>query len=380
MRNSLSNIKSTISRNATNALGWKTDRKIVVFESDDWGSIRMRDLKTYNYLLRNGIRVDLCPYNKYDTIASNNDLTALYETLDKFKDINNNPPVITFNTNTANPDFSKIKDSGYVKYYYKEFTETIKEYYINQRVFDVWEEGIKKRFVYPQYHHREHVNTQLWLELLRDNNKAIKLAFDQEIFGLSFATSKEIKVPYLGSLIIKNNQAFKEISSAIIDGAKIFNKTFKFESKSMIAPLYTWDKKLEKPMQTSGIKYLQAGNIQKVYDYSMLKSKRILNPLGSSNDLGQIYLNRNCSFEPSIDQKKFDIDNVIKEISSAFFWKKPAVLSTHRLNFIGSIDESNRSKNLCHLKDMLEKIQKKWPDVEFMTSTQLGNMMSNNTK
>jgi hypothetical protein len=28
-------------RNITHILGWKTKRKIVVFESDDWGSIRM---------------------------------------------------------------------------------------------------------------------------------------------------------------------------------------------------------------------------------------------------------------------------------------------------------------------------------------------------
>ena len=37
----LSKIKSAIATNITNARGWKTDRKIVVIESDDWGMIRM---------------------------------------------------------------------------------------------------------------------------------------------------------------------------------------------------------------------------------------------------------------------------------------------------------------------------------------------------
>ncbi len=36
----LKEIKSKISRHYTNLSGWRTKRKIVVFESDDWGSIK----------------------------------------------------------------------------------------------------------------------------------------------------------------------------------------------------------------------------------------------------------------------------------------------------------------------------------------------------
>lgn len=38
-------LKSRLSRNLVNALGCRTNRKIVVFESDDWENIRMRDQK-----------------------------------------------------------------------------------------------------------------------------------------------------------------------------------------------------------------------------------------------------------------------------------------------------------------------------------------------
>jgi hypothetical protein len=40
-------LKTSMTRNLTNAIGWRTNRKIVVIESDDWGSIRMRDKKTF---------------------------------------------------------------------------------------------------------------------------------------------------------------------------------------------------------------------------------------------------------------------------------------------------------------------------------------------
>ena len=56
-------IKSTLSRNYTNSKGWRTNRKIVVIESDDWGSIRMRDQASFDKLLQSGIRVDRSKYN-----------------------------------------------------------------------------------------------------------------------------------------------------------------------------------------------------------------------------------------------------------------------------------------------------------------------------
>ena len=37
--------------------GWKTDHKIVVIESDDWGSIRMPSTETLNHLLKNSVKL-----------------------------------------------------------------------------------------------------------------------------------------------------------------------------------------------------------------------------------------------------------------------------------------------------------------------------------
>jgi hypothetical protein len=60
-------LKTSMTRNITNARGWRINRKIVVFESDDWGSIRMRDKKTFENLLNAGIRVDK---SRYDNLYS----------------------------------------------------------------------------------------------------------------------------------------------------------------------------------------------------------------------------------------------------------------------------------------------------------------------
>ena len=49
--------KSLLSVHASNIPGWCTNRKIVVIESDDWGSIRMSSLEAFKKLLKAGTAI-----------------------------------------------------------------------------------------------------------------------------------------------------------------------------------------------------------------------------------------------------------------------------------------------------------------------------------
>ena len=46
-------------RNVVNIPGWSTSRKIVVFESDDWGSIRVRSNEDVAAMRRAGFNLSL---------------------------------------------------------------------------------------------------------------------------------------------------------------------------------------------------------------------------------------------------------------------------------------------------------------------------------
>jgi len=59
------NIKRILAKNYVNFRGWSSKEKYIIFESDDWGSIRMPSKKTYDYLLRKGIPVDKNYFTKY---------------------------------------------------------------------------------------------------------------------------------------------------------------------------------------------------------------------------------------------------------------------------------------------------------------------------
>ncbi|MBK7480400.1 MAG: hypothetical protein IPI69_12245 [Bacteroidales bacterium] len=50
-------IRSSVSHNLLNISGWRTRRKIVVFESDDWGSIRMPSMEVYSEFRNKGLNL-----------------------------------------------------------------------------------------------------------------------------------------------------------------------------------------------------------------------------------------------------------------------------------------------------------------------------------
>lgn len=84
---------------------------------------------------------------------------------------------------------------------------------------------------------------------------------------------------------------------------------------------------------------------------------------------------RNAFFEPSQYPSLDPVDECLHRINLAFRWGKAAVICAHRLNFIGSIDKTNTDRNLPMFKELLQRIVKQWPDVEFMSSDKLGHII-----
>jgi|SRR5690554_211478 len=346
--------------------GWTTDRKIIVIESDDWGSIRMPNRYVYNNLLKSGIRVDKCHYCKYDSLASKTDLEHLYSILIKYKDKNGNHPIITANTIVANPDFKKIEESNFESYFYETFLKTI-ETYPNHN-FDLWKEGVENKIFYPQSHGREHLNIHRWMKALQFNSKEVHLGFKNNFFGLSTSISKEKNPSFMAALDSADENFINEV---LIDGLVIFEDIFKYKSESFIAPNYIWSKANELALKKRGVNYLQGTFVQK------LPSKRkIYHYLGEKNKTSHIYLTRNAFFEPSELKTKDWVNNCLKDVDKAFNLNKPAIIGSHRVNYIGEIFEENRMKNLKLLDELLFNIIKKWPNVEFMTSDKLGKIIT----
>jgi hypothetical protein len=84
---------------------------------------------------------------------------------------------------------------------------------------------------------------------------------------------------------------------------------------------------------------------------------------------------RNVVFEPFSQTDLNWVSKCLKEIENSFFWKKPAIISMHRVHFISTINPKNRDRNLVLLNNLLDEIEKKWPDVEYLSSNALAKLI-----
>lgn len=348
----------------------KLNKHILVLESDDWGSIRMPSVEVRDRLLNNDIKLSKAlSYDLFDTIESNDDMLYLMETLSAVRDSMGHPALMTMNCVLANPDFDRIRKGDYNTYYYETIEDTYKKYPNRDKVMRLWEEGIRNHSFKPQMHGREHLNYQKWIQLLKeDNNGKVREAFQEGVFSLD--------EPYyvLPALDAVNTDYYEGIKRSLSEGYRMFEDIFGFKSNSFIAPCYTWDSQIEKFLFDLGISYLQGHYFQTLTSVSrnIKKRNKAVNYLGKKNLLGQIYLVRNCQFEPS-EERKRNGDYCLKQIVRHFNAGRPAIVSCHRQNFIGANCTENRDNNLKDLKKMLERLVKMYPDVVFMSSDELGN-------
>ncbi len=359
-----------------NMFGWRTKRHLVVIESDDWGTIRMPSREVYEEFLRRGIRVDRDPYCQYDNLAIKHDLENLFEVLHSVKDKNGHPAVITANTLSANPVFDKIRESDFTQYYFEPFTETLKHDAAHTDAFEMWQQGMAEGVFHPQSHGREHLYVKKWLRTLRNGDPVTRTAFDLGTWGLTTHVDPSIKEYYMGAFNSSEDADIREFENIIDDALRMFKEIFGYESKSFTPTTYEWSPKIEPCLVEHGVKYVQSTFQQKVPIGDDNGVKVLYRGFqGTKTKAGLIRLFRNCFWEPSTNERFDWYGDCLKRIEIAFKWGKAANICAHRLNFIGSIDSTNTDRNLPEFKRLLQEIVKRWPDVEFVTSDQLGEII-----
>lgn len=375
-------LKNIIFNNLRNIPGWTSKRRIVVFESDDWGAIRMSSKENKIKLEEKGFDFTNQDFNRFDALESNEDLSCLYQVLQAHTDMYGNHPIITAVSIVGNPDFDKIKKSGFKEYYWEPMSETCKRYPEHDKVCDLYKYGIANRIFYPVFHGREHLNAQRWLRFLQQGNKSVLCAFDYGITGISRDLFGKALPAFQAAFDLDDVKDLQFMEKLIEEGTDEFENLWGYRAKYFVPTNGPFNNSLEKKLNEVGIEYILGERVQREPQGGG-KYKKKFHWIGKKNKFGQINLTRNGFFEPSIASQGFNIEPVrrcIQYIEDAFRWNKPAIISTHRLNYIGFIEPENREKNLELLDCLLMTILKKWPDVEFMNSVELGNIIRSDKK
>jgi len=365
-------------KNASNIPGWSSKRKLVVFESDDWGSIRTPSTEAYDNLKRDGIDMESDEghlYNKYDSLAGSADLSSLFEVLNSVRDSTDRPAVFTPESVVANPDFERIRQSGYKEYFYVPFTENLLDQGHGEDTFRLWKEGIENRLFVPQFHGREHLNVPVWMRALQGGLSAPLSAFKQGMWGISTADDQRIGLEFQAAFDYQVPEDLLYHKKVLVSGLNLFEKLFDYRASYFVPPNGRISSSLEPLLAEEGIRLLSVSKINRE-PLGHGKDGRRLHWLGQRSRDGLTYLTRNCVFEPvkpGIDW----VDTCLYEISTAFRWKKPALISSHRVNYIGTLYPENRDRGLIFLRQLIKRIVTNWPEVEFVSSAELGEIIQN---
>jgi hypothetical protein len=364
-------LKQLLKKHFINSRGKSVKVKIIVIESDDWGSIRIPNKEVQSQLAQEGLIHLKDPFAAYDCLESAADYHGLYAVLSQFKDQNGRHPVLTANMVMGNPDFDKIKSGSFQAFYWEHFYKTYDTYYPAQQTYATLQDGISKSYIFPQFHAREHLNAMQWMKRLKDNDKRFLRAFELKCFAIDDINKCNQRANLMASYDYQSAEELAYLESSIAAGLEFFNDTFGFPSKTTIAPCYVWNQEIERIFNTHQVQAMQSSYVQQYNDASTSIHKRIWQKSGATNDLGQRYWVRNVLFEPSLNTQIHWVEKALESISVAFFWNKPAIIGSHRINYVGGLSLENRENSLKQLQQLLEAVLNKWPDIKFMNSAEL---------
>ena len=349
-----------------------TGKKILVIESDDWGAEVVRTEKHFQELIKLYPDAESDPYCRYDAVAKEEDLQKLFEFLKNFRDHTGRPACITANTNMGNPDFDKIKAGDFQTYHWIDLEKTLDGY--SQQpgsLLKLWKEGMKQQVFRPQLHGREHVNVNPWLKRLRED-VVLDEAFELGVTAMPVKHSVGNRKDYRAAFDFDHEGELEFHRKVIEDSSTEFKRIFGFASRTFIATCYTWGSPHEKWLKKNGIDVVQGNFAQKAPAGFGSPYRYIKHRQGTKGN-HQRYLVRNVICEPSLIQEEETqrVSRTLSEIQMAFLFGKPAILSMHRLNFIGSRDAQNSDRTYSTLSKVLQESLIRWPNLEFRFSDEI---------
>jgi hypothetical protein len=361
-------LRARLSSVLCNLKSWRTNRKLIVFESDDWGSIRSPEPVACRALEEAGINLSASAYNRVDCLESGHDLNGLLDVLASSRGSNGKPAVFTTYNVMGNPDFKKIRDCDYAEYHFETSFDSYIRYH-GEDLRPVWRSAIDDRLLCPQFHAREHLNVPLWLDDLRSGHPETQLCFEHGFFG----NQRSNKPPrfYMAAYWARSLEHLAQIKLGIDAGLVCFQSSFGYAPTNFVACDYVLPKPIEAYVSSKNIQGIQTQRGYRAPCPTNLQEQFVYRHTGFVNEWGSVFTVRNGSFEPGLAVHRDPVGHSMAEIQTAFRMRCPAVISTHRANYVSGIEPQNGGSSLLQLRELLQRIRKKWPTAEFLTSAEL---------
>jgi hypothetical protein len=374
------NVKHQIKNHLKNISGWRTNRKLVVFSVDDYGNVRLDSKKAFNSLKKAEIPFT-SRFDCLDTLETREDLESLYGVLSSVKDQHGNPAIFTPYALPCNIDFEAMASNDYEEYIYELVPITYEKLSLRDPnayngTWKLWQEGIKKGLMKPQFHGREHFNLNVFNNLIHKRSENLLKALKQHSH-VTITEHDNYSQSWTAAYSFDDKKETESFLGNIEDGLKSFKKVYGYDAKVFTPPAQKFPLHLESKLGSLGLEYIDRPRSLNRHlgngKYQLEKHK-----LGGGNIMTEIV--RNVVFEPTTTRHFDWVSYSFKQVEAAFRMKKPANISSHRVNYCGHIDPENRAVGLKKLHQLLNKIVTRWPEVEFISADELGDIISKSKK
>lgn len=362
-----------------NLPGYRTNRHIVVFLVDDYGNVRLDSTGARSKMSDAGLNVT-SRFDSFDALETREDLEILFDTLRSVTDSNGRHVVFTPFAVTRNIDFDRMAEEDYARGHFETLPVTFDKLESAQPaayngVWQLWQEGMEKGLLSPQFHGREHLNLKVFNEKLKEKDPYLLVSLKNRSFA-GISGTKYSTISYTAAFDFWDFSETREFQSIISEGLNDFRQIFGRNAVHFNAPGASCHHVVNPWLKAEGVRYLDAPWLNREH-LGKGKYRRSMNSTSQRTPEGLIRMVRNVVFEPGDGSGRDWTSFTMKQIDAAFRMRKPAIISSHRVNFCGHIDPANRANGIGSLRSLLEAVVKKYPDVEFLSSADLGTIIEN---
>ncbi|MDI9257697.1 hypothetical protein [Flavobacterium sedimenticola] len=366
-------MKQFLLNHIKNLYGWKTNRKIVVFSVDDYGNVRLDSKQALERMTQAGLKAK-SRFDRFDTLETKEDLEMLYDTLTSVKDKHGHYAVFTPFALSSNIDFEQMAAEGYEVFRHESLPVTYQKLSQQQAkayegTWNLWQEGIAKGLMKPQFHGREHLNLKVFTEKLARKDSDILTALQNRSYAAQ-STNPYPTINYTAAFDFWDPIENKALYDIVKDGLSMFEAVYGYKAEHFMPPTSKISEAILNQLGALDIRFVDRGLLHKQHE-GFGKYKTTVNFTGKRSNGNLTVMVRNVVFEPTENDNA--VAQAMQSIEAAFRLHQPAIISSHRVNFCGHIDPNNRKTGLSALNTLLKKIVAKWPDVEFMSSIALCN-------
>jgi hypothetical protein len=342
-------------RTAENAFpftGFHFDRPLVLFQSDDWGRVGVRDREGADQLRAAGITIGERPYDCY-SLETGDDLGALRDVLKRHHDSAGRSPCIEMNFILANLDFARMRDEDFGQIHSVPLHEGLPHPWARPGLLESYRDGIADGVFYPSLHGTTHFC-----------RSAVERAFAvsgerKKLLGTMWQAATPYihwRMPWIGyeywDAENPEDERFLPLDTQrelVGQAVGVFAKMFSTLPQSACAPGYRANEDTNRAWAQHGIRVAQNGPGMIIAPYF-------------EHDILQIC--RTVEFEPATNES-VSVENCLKQAELCFERGIPAIVSVHSINFHSTVQDFRR-RTLQLLNEFLTVLEATHDDLLYV--------------